>query len=444
MLGPYGYRAFGLIANASMSGWADLSPDLWASMGVQDWYDLPVGPQSNFAGFGQKGAYLDPETQLYLMGSGGGSARYYDPVTGRFISEDRIGLAGGDPNLFRYCGNDPVNKKDPGGADLQDDRVMRSYRGMKGDVTGTYNVGVQEDAGRRDAPLLLFTPDPPRDATSDATFYSAVQATLNDPVTPGVITQDEVNAIAMDEGQAIRILAATGRYIDTPYSTKAYIDYAESHFGKDWGWSKFRKKYPGLNDFQVVLHETRDANILRAKAALTVDTNPAIQGFMKVFAPTATLIMMSMDLPMMVGSAFRPAISSATMLGEGDLESVLAEAKAKQWAVDYHISEEFDGVLSSLSTEGGLAAHESDPASAVVGGHTLDPAKAHVGATDPDLANRAVAEAARAAARGRRRLQLSQRTPTVRLRRRRFSICYMRSEGKFRLGSREQAPGRER
>ena len=62
----------GLIANASMSGWADLSPDLWASLGVQDWYDLPVGPQSNFAGFGQKGAYLDPETQLYLMGSGGG------------------------------------------------------------------------------------------------------------------------------------------------------------------------------------------------------------------------------------------------------------------------------------------------------------------------------------------------------------------------------------
>ena len=120
VLGPYGYRAFGLIANASMSGWADLSPDLWASMGVQDWYDLPVGPQSNFAGFGQKGAYLDPETQLYLMGSGGGSARYYDPVTGRFISEDRIGLAGGDPNLFRYCGNDPVNLRDPSGRDSEE------------------------------------------------------------------------------------------------------------------------------------------------------------------------------------------------------------------------------------------------------------------------------------------------------------------------------------
>ena len=121
VLGPYAYQAFGLIANASMSGWADLTPDLWASMGADDWGELPVGPQSNFAGnfaaFGQNGAYLDPETQLYLMGGGGGTGRYYDPVSGRFISEDRTGMAGGDANLFRYCGNDPVNRKDPSGAD---------------------------------------------------------------------------------------------------------------------------------------------------------------------------------------------------------------------------------------------------------------------------------------------------------------------------------------
>ena len=121
VLGPYAYQAFGLIANASMSGWADLTPDLWASMGPDDWGELPVGRQSNFGGnfaaFGQNGAYLDPETQLYLMGGSGGTGRYYDPVGGRFISEDRTGMAGGDANLFRYCGNDPVNKKDPGGAE---------------------------------------------------------------------------------------------------------------------------------------------------------------------------------------------------------------------------------------------------------------------------------------------------------------------------------------
>jgi RHS repeat-associated protein len=41
-------------------------------------------------------------------------ARWYEPKTGRFLSEDPIGLAGGI-NLYRYAGNDPVNKADPRG-----------------------------------------------------------------------------------------------------------------------------------------------------------------------------------------------------------------------------------------------------------------------------------------------------------------------------------------
>jgi hypothetical protein len=31
---------------------------------------------------------------------------------GRFISKDPSGLAGGDPNFYRYTGNDPVNHTD--------------------------------------------------------------------------------------------------------------------------------------------------------------------------------------------------------------------------------------------------------------------------------------------------------------------------------------------
>ena len=34
-------------------------------------------------------------------------ARWYDADSGRFISEDPIGLDGGDVNLYRYCGNNP-------------------------------------------------------------------------------------------------------------------------------------------------------------------------------------------------------------------------------------------------------------------------------------------------------------------------------------------------
>lgn len=41
--------------------------------------------------------------------------RYYNPTWGRFISEDPIGLAGGDSNLYRYVANNPVQLNDPSG-----------------------------------------------------------------------------------------------------------------------------------------------------------------------------------------------------------------------------------------------------------------------------------------------------------------------------------------
>ena len=65
---------------------------------------------------GKQSYYRDSETGLYLLGAGGnpnGAGRYYDPELGRFISRDPIGLAGGDANLYRYAGNNPVNGVDP-------------------------------------------------------------------------------------------------------------------------------------------------------------------------------------------------------------------------------------------------------------------------------------------------------------------------------------------
>ena len=52
---------------------------------------------------------MGEETELYYM-----RARWYEPRTGRFLSEDPIGLAGGI-NAFAYAGNDPVNQRDPTG-----------------------------------------------------------------------------------------------------------------------------------------------------------------------------------------------------------------------------------------------------------------------------------------------------------------------------------------
>lgn len=41
--------------------------------------------------------------------------RWYDPATGRWISQDPLGFAAGDRNLDRYVGNGPTNGADPRG-----------------------------------------------------------------------------------------------------------------------------------------------------------------------------------------------------------------------------------------------------------------------------------------------------------------------------------------
>ena len=42
-------------------------------------------------------------------------ARYYNPATGRFISQDPTGFAAGDVDLYRYVGNSPTTEVDPTG-----------------------------------------------------------------------------------------------------------------------------------------------------------------------------------------------------------------------------------------------------------------------------------------------------------------------------------------
>lgn len=65
--------------------------------------------------FSYTGREYDEETGLYYY-----RARYYDADAGRFISEDPIGLAGGDVNYFAYVGNNPVHFVDPLGLAVGD------------------------------------------------------------------------------------------------------------------------------------------------------------------------------------------------------------------------------------------------------------------------------------------------------------------------------------
>src|SRR5262249_2345951 len=53
------------------------------------------------------GGQFDSETGLYHP-----YARYYDPSTGRFLSEDPVGFGGGI-NFYDYVRNNPINRTDP-------------------------------------------------------------------------------------------------------------------------------------------------------------------------------------------------------------------------------------------------------------------------------------------------------------------------------------------
>jgi RHS repeat-associated protein len=69
--------------------------------------------------FAYTGRERDEETGLYYY-----RARYYDPAVGRFVSEDPLGFAAGDTNLFRYVRNVPVLRIDPHGK-TEDDPYYR-------------------------------------------------------------------------------------------------------------------------------------------------------------------------------------------------------------------------------------------------------------------------------------------------------------------------------
>ena len=66
-------------------------------------------------------------------------ARFYNSQTGRFISEDPIGFAGG-PNLYSYVRNSPIGRTDPSGAFAIGVVVGGLYGGLSG-ALGSYAQG---------------------------------------------------------------------------------------------------------------------------------------------------------------------------------------------------------------------------------------------------------------------------------------------------------------
>ncbi len=88
----------------------------------------------------QGGEYLGATVNLYHFG-----ARWYNPSEGRFISQDPIGFASGDPNLYRFTDNDPVNLTDHSGTSGTD-TVVELFEGENDALAIDDDVALDDNA----------------------------------------------------------------------------------------------------------------------------------------------------------------------------------------------------------------------------------------------------------------------------------------------------------
>ncbi len=86
----------------------------------------PLQKTDNFVPFLYQGQYFDDETGLAYN-----RFRYYSPSEGTFISQDPIGLAGNNPNLYGYV-HDSNSQFDPFGQKIIRLRHYTSNTGLEG------------------------------------------------------------------------------------------------------------------------------------------------------------------------------------------------------------------------------------------------------------------------------------------------------------------------
>jgi RHS repeat-associated protein len=103
-----------LDAHGSVVSLANASGSIVDSYGYDPFGNVTTSTVGVANPFTYSGYWQDAKTGLYHL-----KARWYEPVTGRFLTRDAVQDVVGDPlsvNHYLYCKNDPVNKVDPEGS----------------------------------------------------------------------------------------------------------------------------------------------------------------------------------------------------------------------------------------------------------------------------------------------------------------------------------------
>jgi len=115
------------------------------------------------------------------------SARYYNPTTGRFLSEDPLGFAGSGTNLYAYAAWNPISNKDP--------------LGLCANALSTLSkcaaIGLLSGGGAYELELLVLTAMAMYSAIILMVEFAALIAAMSGPLGIGLMFL-ELSAIFLD------------------------------------------------------------------------------------------------------------------------------------------------------------------------------------------------------------------------------------------------------
>ncbi len=126
-------------------------------------------------------------------------ARYYDPQVGRFISEDPIGFAGEDVNLYAYVSNNPILLIDPWGLCSKQGFLDYAKAVGGGAAEGFYMAGK----------VVLLT----------KTFVAVKAYALFDAATGGPVTTTAMVSAGTPQGQ--QLLSNAGDFVTSALPSTA-------------------------------------------------------------------------------------------------------------------------------------------------------------------------------------------------------------------------------
>jgi RHS repeat-associated protein len=102
-----------ILTDSNGASYQSYSYDAWGKVTARDASGSVIASSAINAPWLFTGRRFDRESGLYHY-----RARTYSAELGRFLQMDPIKFDAGDPNIYRYVGNDPVNWTDPSGLDI--------------------------------------------------------------------------------------------------------------------------------------------------------------------------------------------------------------------------------------------------------------------------------------------------------------------------------------